>query len=77
MKGIKVNESEANASWARVELWRWQYGHLPDAGDTSRPLDIELAAKAMAMACREGKVKPFNAASVIEYLGLPREGSKP
>lgn len=61
-------------SWAKVELWRWQYGELPKAGD-SRPLDIPKALVAMAEALRKGcetgnlglMPTPFNVCEVLKF----------
>lgn len=68
MKVVGIDEEKANDTWAEVELWRWQYGHLPDSSDT-QPLDIKIATQKMAEALLEGKVQPFSAASVIKFLG--------
>lgn len=54
--------------WAEVELFRWQYGELPQAGD-KRKVDYHLATEIMANNVAEGAVSPFNAGSVIAYLG--------
>jgi len=61
-------------SWAKVELFRWQYGCLP-ASDDFRPLDVPTALRNMAKAITEGcKLKdpqlmpsPGNVISVLEY----------
>lgn len=58
---------DPNDMWAEVELWKHQYGHLPQPED-KRPLIIREAGKKAAEAVRMGKVRTFNAASMIEYL---------
>lgn len=60
--------------WAEVELYRWQYGTLPQ-NDSSRKLDVSKALAAMANAFEEGyKSKdaskfpaPFNIQAVLNY----------
>lgn len=39
--------------WARVELWRWQYGDLPQPDDF-RPLDESAGLMAMSKAIENG-----------------------
>lgn len=78
MKEIEVGDKKvvisdemmalANDNWAEVELFRWQYGELPKPTD-SRRLNLAEAAAKMAKAVSAGDVSPFNAASVIAYLG--------
>ena len=58
-------------SWARVELWRWQYGTLP-AADDMRPLDVPAGLEGMADAFRKPMANnqwplPGNAAAVLRY----------
>ncbi len=40
-------------SWAKVALWRWQYGTLPQPDDM-RPLDVSAGLRGMAAAIRKG-----------------------
>jgi hypothetical protein len=57
-------------SWARVELWRWQYGSLPQPDDM-RPLDVPAGLRGMANAIRQGDRENFpspgNVVAVLEY----------
>lgn len=57
-------------SWARVELWRWQYGTLP-AADDMRPLDVPAGLRGMAAAIRQGDLANCpatgNVVAVLEY----------
>ena len=57
-------------SWARVELWRWQYGTLPQRDDM-RPLDVAAGLRGMAAAIRKGDRENFpspgNVVAVLEY----------
>jgi hypothetical protein len=57
-------------SWARVELWRWQYGTLP-AADDMRPLDVPSGLRGMAAAIRQGDLANCpatgNVVAVLEY----------
>lgn len=57
-------------SWAKVELWRWQYGTLPQPDDM-RPLDVSEGLRGMAAAiCKGDKSNfptPFNVVAVLEY----------
>ena len=58
-------------SWAKVELWRWQYGTLPRQDDM-RPLDVSEGLRGMAAAIRKGDRSnfptPFNVITVLEYV---------
>ena len=64
----------AEDSWAKVELFRWQYGVLPKSDDF-RPLDISLGLQGMADGidkyCSTGDSStlpsPMNVASVLRY----------
>ena len=70
-------------SWAKVELWRWQYGTLPQPDDM-RPLDVAAGLRGMAEAIRKGDRNnfptPFNVIAVLEYAAkiisanAPHEG---
>lgn len=57
-------------SWAKVELWRWQYGTLPQPDDM-RPLDVAAGLRGMAAAIRKGDRENFpspgNVVAVLEY----------
>ena len=59
-------------SWARVELWRWQYGTLPTPDDM-RPLDVAYGmvqmAKALDLPMKRGADMPMpcNVAAVLRY----------
>jgi hypothetical protein len=64
--------SDANDSWARVELYRWQHGHLP-SGDEQKPLDISEGLMKMSEALIAGNSNaeiptPFNVSSVLAYI---------
>jgi hypothetical protein len=58
--------------WAKIELWRWQYGKLPD---NDRPLDVSKGlmsmAKAIADGCESGDRSkmptPFNVCEVLRF----------
>jgi hypothetical protein len=51
-------------SWARIELWRWQYGTLP-AADDMRPLDVSKGLIGLAAGLMNAN--PVNVAGVIRY----------
>lgn len=57
-------------SWARVELFRWQYGTLPGPRDM-RPLHVPTGLRKMAEAIMEGDrtnfPTPQNVVSVLIY----------
>jgi len=57
-------------SWAKVELWRWQYGTLPQPDDM-RPLDAAAGLRGMAAAIRKGDRSNFptlfNVIAALEY----------
>lgn len=70
---VQLGPPDPNNSWARVELWRWQYGELPSPDD-NRPLDESAGLRAMADAFNTGHVEgknewpaPFNVQSVMRY----------
>lgn len=69
----KGDMEKANDSWAQVELFRWQYGELPQPDD-DRHIQVDIALANAAKACREGKLDPFNAASMLQYAGKLLEG---
>lgn len=49
-----MNPPDPADSWARVELYRWQHGHLPgQEGEEEKPLDEPAALIAMADALEE------------------------
>ena len=62
--------AEEHGAWARVELWRWQYGMLPTTNDM-RPLNVPLGLRGMARAIRtcdpDNFPSPFNVAEVLDY----------
>ena len=62
--------SDPDDAWAEVELWRWQYGTLPQPGDM-RPLDVSKGLQGMADAIRKGNRSnfptPYNVITVLEY----------
>lgn len=68
-------EHDPNDSWARVELYRWQYGELPP-NENSQELDESIALQNMAEAieggCKTGDHRmmptPFNVCSVLRYI---------
>lgn len=61
-------------SWARVELFRWQYGELPN-GDDTRRLDVRKALANMAQAIDDGckakdaskMPKPHAVIAILQY----------
>lgn len=81
MKWVKMESKEANATWARVELHRWQHGNLPYPG-YERPLDVVEGVTRMADAIEKGDLRnfptPFNVVSVLRYLAylLKSDGLK-
>lgn len=64
--------------WARVELFRWQYGDLPKKGDT-RALNVSLALQKMVPAVVSGEAVRENIAVVLAYVEslLPKLEDKP
>ena len=70
MDESKIKLPDPEESWARVELWRWQYGTLPQSDDM-RPLDVSKGLQGMAAAIRKGDRSnfptPFNVIAVLEY----------
>jgi hypothetical protein len=66
----KIKLPDPDESWAKVELWRWQYGSLPQPDDM-RPLDVSKGLQEMAAAIRKGDranfPAPFNVIAVLEY----------
>lgn len=70
---MKINR-DPNDDWAQVELHRWQYGALPKPDDY-RPLNLSIAANAMADAIENGCKQqgpmpaPHNVCSDLRYLG--------
>jgi len=66
----KIKLPDPEDSWARVELWRWQYGTLPRPDDM-RPLDVSAGLRGMATAIRQGNrdnfPSPGNVVAVLEY----------
>lgn len=83
---IPISDTDFANSWAMVELHRWQYGELPLPSDC-RPVDMKVAARAMASALRTAMQStaefaqtncpsPFNCATVLAYLSR-QESNKP
>ena len=75
----------AEDDWARVELWRWQYGTLPTPDDM-RPLDVAYGmvqmARALDLPMKRGSDMPMpcNVAAVLRYaakLIFANERSQP
>jgi hypothetical protein len=65
-------------SWAQVELYRWQHGHLPgEKGTTEQPLNIPEALRGMAAAIEKGDRNnfptPFNVAMVLKFAAAELE----
>jgi hypothetical protein len=65
-----------NDSWAEVELYRWQHGHLPgEPGTVEQALDEAAGLRGMADAIERGckardtsiMPSPFNVISVMRY----------
>lgn len=84
MSDERKSTQRGEDSWARVELWRWQYGGLPGSDDM-RPLSVPAGLRGMAEAIRVRDLKNFPsphsvqcaleyAARIIEKL---EEGPKP
>lgn len=67
----KNNIPSPEDSWAQVELFRWQYGSLPEPEDF-RPVEVPIAVRNMADALMSGDQKEmpsvFNVAYVMRYL---------
>ena len=72
-------KTDPNETWARVELWRWQYGALPKPGDM-RPLNVSTALRRMAGALNDGVAGQMptlgNTVSVIKYVAELLEPKK-
>jgi len=74
---ICLKEAEED-SWARIELWRWQYGHLPIMGEL-RPLDISKALNNLSKALERGErtnyPTPMGVITILRYVAkiLPEE----
>lgn len=63
---------DPNDSWARVELYRWQHGCLPNQpGHEEQQLDEAAGLEGMARAIEENKrdnfPTPMNVISVLRY----------
>jgi len=62
--------SDPGDSWAEVELWRWQYGDLPQPNDM-RPLYVPAGLLGMAEAIQKGDPNNFpspgNVSAVLAY----------
>lgn len=57
-------------SWTKVELWRWQYGTLPQPND-KRPLNVSNGLQKMAIAIQKNDLKnfpsPISVVVVLKY----------
>lgn len=82
---VTILESDTGDEWARVELYRWQHGHLPgQPGEKPKQLDIVAGVRGMADAietgCRKGFTshmpEPFNVVSVLRFVAKMLEESK-
>lgn len=70
-----MNIPNPNNSWAQIELFRCQYGVLPNPNDT-RKINIETALRNIAKGIEEGckmgntsnMISPSNLCSVLIYL---------
>lgn len=75
MTKVHILAESPNDPWTEVELWRWQYGELPQSTDM-RPLDIGKGLIGMADAieagCKAGNAElmpsPSNICSVLRYV---------
>lgn len=72
---------EPNDSWATVELYRWQYGHLPgEDGKPERPLNYPIALTKMADAIEAREMKnfpsPMGVISVLRHVAKIMESKK-
>lgn len=72
MKHVDLSETpDPNDSWATVELYRWQWGCLPNQHEPPRSLNIPLAMENMAKALQSRDTKemplPMNVSSVLIY----------
>lgn len=81
MSKITILDEDPNDSWAEVELYRWQYGGLPEVGGISGTLDVSAGLLGMADAIDKGDESnfptPFNVVSVLRYAAkLLEEKSK-
>lgn len=74
-------ESEANDSWASVELYRWQHGELPSHESPQKKLDAPAAFRAMARAFLTPDTSTWptggNVASVLCYAARMLDSPKP
>lgn len=76
MKTITI--PDPNDSWAQVELYRWQHGHLPgEDGKPEQPLNVAEGLRKMADALDMGDPStwpsPFNVISVLRYAAKKLE----
>ena len=68
-------------NWAKVELYRWQYGELPNTGE-HKPLNISKGLENMADALEEGYTtadvnkmpSPFNVCEVLRFCARKLNG---
>lgn len=80
-KFAELLQSQANDSWARVELYRWQHGEMPPQDSmTCKELSIPEALRAMSMTfCENDHEKwpiPFNIASVMQFAAKELENAE-
>ncbi|MDB6077919.1 MAG: hypothetical protein JWO82_1666 [Akkermansiaceae bacterium] len=73
MSKCKRNRTpQAQDSWARVELYRWQHGNLPgEAGTREKPLSVPAGLEGMAAAIEKRDAanfpSPFNVMMVLRF----------
>ncbi len=75
MNDNQVKVIDPNEEWARVVLWRWQYGELPVPGEATpadKPLDEATGLENMAAALEDNNPvnypTVFNVVSVLKYM---------
>lgn len=75
---IRSKIKKGDIGWARVELFRWQYGDLPKKGD-ARALNIKEAVLKMIPAVISCEATRENTVMVLAYLAtlLPELEDKP
>ena len=61
---------DPNDAWAKVELYRWQHGVLPE--ENQKPLSVPEGLRAMAEAIEKDDPtnfpRPDNVVSVLRYV---------
>lgn len=77
---VSVDGRRARAMWAQVELWRWEFGELPQSDDT-RKQDERVGLRNMAAALLNGDrgamPSPYDVATVLEYMADRLESPTP